>query len=168
MICQHCNSEIHDGAVTCAACGAPVNIDLIPPPQQRQRVFDIPDPNFHEGAPPLNSSAVDPPIVPQKISESAGKPESGQILGMDPQTAGTVSLVVGIISLVLACGSGGCGGVIGIFGAILGYMSLKSNARQLGMWGLVLNGLALLGVLVAAALVIIMLVSGVVLGSWNY
>jgi len=132
--CPHCGAAIPATDKFCGECGRPIDApaaQVAPPPQP---------PAFQSQAqPPVAPPAWQPQANPLATStkglidtQNLGSPENLSIAGL---VLGVISLCAWLVPI--------CGGILGLGGIVLGYLSLKSSRRTLSIVAMVLGGIGL-------------------------
>ena len=117
MFCVKCGKEVADGTKFCTNCGAEI---------EEVKVEEPKDDKFTYSQNQSIATTSNPtPVVPASANSEGGDGKA------------TASVVLGIVSLVLACG---IGFITAIVGLILGICSKKSGKKTAGI---ILNSIAL-------------------------
>ena len=158
MKCPNCNAELEANAKFCDSCGAPVQAQSEPVVMPSAATAYMPP-----APPPAPAAAYTPPAGAYTASGVSG----AKVLGfIDADKAGLVALILGIAGVVLSCV--GCGGLISIFGVIVGILALKTPDRQKGMIGLILSGLGILITLILGCILLFYFISNSSGSSYYY
>ena len=156
MKCPNCGSDVPAGAHFCDHCGAPINPDaVIPTAEPLPPASGFAGPNPEPYGPP-SGPAYPPPPPP---SFGSYNPPSATAFDATPEVVtpslpsspmGMVALILGILAVVLSWIA--CGGIIAIPGLIVGYLSLKTSGRQMGIIGMILSGIGLVIAIIFACI----------------
>ena len=176
MKCPNCGSDVNEGARFCDTCGAPLTTSVPdastpdqPAPEAPISVEGNPEPSspdIPEPSPRYETDPAVPPVEPEPqrvLHYDVVTPSSETVTGPAPSSIGTVSLVLGIVSILLSCV--GCGGVISIAGLITGYLSRKTTSKQGGTIGMILSAIGLIVTIVFVCIFLVATIASIMNGN---